>query len=474
METMTYGAIKEDLKKGKNLEKTLKQLAIKGQSHYYKVALYNMLFHYITFLETIHDASIMEDLQLDEESDTFLRFMLEPLKSYQDLSSLTFNTEELLAFRKTLEIKMTAITSYTDALDQYEYIINRMEGAYMEQQEQIVDDETLAGDLVGFIFSEENNFIISEKMKTVLSQLPIRMTKNKFFAYVDEAMELFKGSSVHDIDQYVAMVKDAIMPDDSKAYQGNFKTIQKTLEALGHTSYKDMDQKTFESMYALKCELSDKLNCLAAVYTLAVNIINNFIELSLCDFTEYYQEDQDIVLAQDMINRMSNRVEQFELDELMAKALEGLEGVIEENLEQAVRFNGLIQQAMDKYQNQLTTYDLTKSYHHVERLAYMATSTSYFIDVLNQEEDIKEERVDDQVLALKKEKLLMLIDKAMGDKSAVYRRSIMSKLFYLLPVSFTTPKDIHDYMLQSLHQCTNKVEKNAAIEILLDFMDTYA
>ncbi len=47
---------------------------------------------------------------------------------------------------------MTAITSYADELDQYEYMINRIEGAYMEQQEPVIDDETFAGDLVRFIF----------------------------------------------------------------------------------------------------------------------------------------------------------------------------------------------------------------------------------------------------------------------------------------------------------------------------------
>lgn len=182
METMSYGAIREHLKKGQDLEKTLKQLAIKGQSHYYKVSLYNLLFNYITFLETIHDESIIEDIGLDKESDGFfLSYILEPIKAYQDLSSLQLPTEQLLAFRKTLEVKMTAITSYADELDQYEYMINRIEGAYMEQQEPVIDDETFAGDLVRFIFSEENNFVISEKMKTVLSQLPIRMTKNNFF-----------------------------------------------------------------------------------------------------------------------------------------------------------------------------------------------------------------------------------------------------------------------------------------------------
>ncbi len=473
METMSYGAIKECLKKGQDLEKTLKQLAISGQGHYYKVSLYNLLFNYITFLETIHDESIIEDIQLDKESDTFLSYILEPIKSYQDLSSLQLPTEQLMAFRKTLEVKMTAITSYADELDQYEYIINRIEGAYMEQQEPPIDDETLAGDLVRFIFSEENNFVVNEKMKTVLSQIPIRMTKNKFFDYVSEAMEVFIGSFVEDLDQYIVMVKDAIMSYDSEAYKCNFEVIQKGLQELGSVHYKDMDQKTFESMYGLKCELSDRLNCLAAVYTLAVSIVNNLIELSLCDLAENHANDSDIVVAHEMMNRISQRVGQFELDDLLAKALEGLEGIIEENLEQSVLYNGLIQQVLDGYQDQITSYHLRDSYKNVEQLAYMATSTSYFIDVFENQVEPNEERVDDQVLALKKEKLLAIIDQAISEQPREYRRSIMSKLFYLLPVSFKTPREAHDYMIQALNQCSNMVEKNACIEILLDFMETY-
>lgn len=473
METMSYGAIKEHLKKGQDLEKTLKQLAIKGQSHYYKVSLYNLLFNYITFLETIHDESILEDIGLDKESDKFLSYILEPIKAYQDLSSLQLPTEQLLAFRKTLEVKMTAITSYADELDQYEYMINRIEGAYMEQQEPVIDDETFAGDLVRFIFSEENNFVINEKMKTVLSQLPIRMTKNKFFDYVSDAMEVFIGSFVEDLDQYIVMVKDAIMSYDSEAYKGNFDTIKKALQELGSVQYKDMDQKTFESMYGLKCELSDRLNCLAAVYTLAVSIINNLIELSICDLLEHYAKDKDILVAHDMMNRISQRVDQFEIDELMAKALEGLEGIIEENLDQSALYNGLIQQVLDGYQDQVASFQLVENYKNLERLATMSTTTSYFMDVFEVQKEDNDEHVDDQILALKKEKLLAIIDEAINNQSREYRRSIMSKLFYLLPVSFKTPREVHDYMLQALSQCSNKVEKNASIEILLDFMETY-
>lgn len=472
MKTMTYGMIKQRLKKGEDMQETLEALVVVQQGHYYKVSLYNLLFNYMTFLESVQDEAILADLKLDAESDLLLKNMLAPLKGYSSLPDLQLDTKALLNQRHELEVRVAAITNYADELDQYEYIINRIEGAYMDQEEPL-DDETLAATLIRFIFEDENNFVITEKMKTVLSQLPIRMTKQKFMDYISESMELFVGAYISSIDEFIAMMEEAVMPYETEAYTCNFHEIQEGLAQLRNTSYSGLDQQDFVEIYELKVQLSDRLNCLAGIYSLAVSILNNLIELSLCNQAQDLQEDPDVVRVGHMFLRMCQQMDDFQIDELMAKSLEGMEGVIEENLEESVRYNGLITHAMDQYGNDLNAYKLLDSYQNIERLAYMTATTSYFVDVFKEEVEGDETQVDDQILALKKEQVMNMLEQALEGRSREYRRSVMSKCFYLFPVCFKTPEAFHDYMLQALKQCSNIIEKNAVSEILLDFLETY-
>ena len=78
---------------------------------------------------------------------------------------------------------------------------------------------------------------------------------------------------------------------------------------------------------------------------------------------------------------------------------------------------------------------------------------------------------DDFTLAKIKKELISCIDEYLKDKSQLYRRAIMSRLLYYLPVTFKKPQEIHSYIVNSLEQCSDLNEKNVSKELLRQVID---
>lgn len=473
MDNMSLTTIKKNIDGKVDLCNTLKQLLIKQQHNYYKSAIYDLIFNYITFLEMIKDDEVIDKLNKDSQSNEIITYMKSVLEEYTNLSSCQLNIDELMKFRDKIEIQTGVLMAYLDESLLYEYIINRIEGKFINTYIDIEDDESFAGNIIKFIFEEEDNFIIGEKVKKILSQLPVRITNNKFYEYVEEALNLYKGAYSNDLNNFIELIKQTILPKEVDGYNSSFEYITNLIHILENTDYKNINEKDYENVKSVMVEISETISIITSVYTLITSITNNLIELSLCDKLPMFVNEKDLIYANDLLCSISKNIDDFIIDDQLAQQLENVEGIIEDNIYNVDKYNSLVQYVINSHMDELSSFDLATSYENIQKIDYMYGTSSLFVDYNKEISTNEEDRVDDFTLAKTKKQLIQLIEKSLKNKPRYYKRAVMGQLFDLIPVSFKKPEEIYNYIINSLNQCSDRNEKNASKQLIKEEINEY-
>ncbi|GKX29558.1 hypothetical protein SH1V18_20380 [Vallitalea longa] len=467
---MNLAEIRNNIRSNKDIEVTLEHLGTNMQYKQYKAAIYNLLFNYITFLEIIEEEEISGHIAECIDVHETIKYIKKVIIDYNGLITFNKDRKQLTDIINKIQGDMEVLSHYIDEVEIYEYIINRIEGRFTNNYYELEDDESFAGYLIQNIFDTEDNVVINEKIKLSLSQLPIRITKNKFYDYIEDSFEKYKGSYITDFNSYIELLKDvAVFKDDNIRLQN----INTGIDILRKTDYKHLDTEGFNKIDNLKSSVAEKIDDIHSVYTLATNIINNLIEISYCDKYDSYIDDNDLVIVDEIFNlvkiKNNNSIDSDEIH----KSLERIEGVIENNFEEINKYSGVFQLAKDKYRDEIDEYGYSTTFRNIEKIDYMLSTSSYFANPESMDDKKDESRVDEFTLAKTKKEFISFMDDYLKDKDRQYRRAIMARLFYYLPVAFKKPQDIHSYILNSLQQCSDLNEKNAAKEILRGEMDEF-
>ena len=192
----------------KDLEENL---PIYGNSYINAVFEYNLIrlgLNYYTLKEVFDDGgSILADEALGKPLDEVHTIIYDSLLSGRstddqaDIKAKQDNVERLRGIRDELTRQMRVLTAYTDAMQIYEYVLNRVEYGITGEKYD-VDTDSLADRLFRYLFSENDKMVINSKISMVTAQLPIRMTKSRFFDYLNDTLNIYNGSDISSFDDF--------------------------------------------------------------------------------------------------------------------------------------------------------------------------------------------------------------------------------------------------------------------------------
>ena len=143
-----------------------------------------------------------ENLSPDSEMDSIV---LQCIKEYAKLYNGEDPTPDfdpvnaLDNLRNGIITQMEALTGYTDFFAIHEFILNRKETQseiMLSGEAPAVDIEVLLSKLEKYIFSEKDKAWINSQIQLVLEQLPVRMTKQRFYDILSESLNLYKGGEL--------------------------------------------------------------------------------------------------------------------------------------------------------------------------------------------------------------------------------------------------------------------------------------
>lgn len=470
----------KELGKNSNLENLLPEYVEQYMEMNSNYARIKMMMEYYMFYETISEG-INPYIDTAKDTADFLHQLVETFfEKNPSLEECHKMAQELLTLRQEVVDRMQVLTAYVDCFVVYEYILNRVQYRF-EDQEMMPEDSVFAQDLVNFIFASQDNVTISDNIRFALGQLPMRMTRSRYFDLIQESISVYKGSDVSSLESFLYMFRTNAMLYQNEHMSEYFTEFVPVLEELASLDYETIDQKTYE-IYAEKIRINaSKLNDVSDLYMQLGQLINDMY--SICVTAGYAQKEEKLEVTNIAIRGVNalfmqkdsnvwalckdNKLETEEdklywLGEMFVQ-IEGMQESIYEGMNTA---GAVLDEIMESHKETIVSLELTQDFMTLKKL-FLLTSNSVFADL---EEKTIEEKVTEQMAEDAAAELIEECKEFFKGKSRMIRRAIMANTLEKMPVFFTSAQEVADYVTTSLAQCSDEAEKYAAKQLLLEIM----
>ena len=189
------------LKKEIHLEESLKEYSDYMNQNYKEFAYIRLALLYDTFFEVLSET---KDVQ-NKVNVSYNKVLQEEIQKLIHQQTDEKDQTIIVNLRNEIIEDMKVLTAYVDKFQVYEHMLNRIQYQFEEVEE--VDVDVLIQEMFTYIFADKDNVIINDKIRSLMYELPVRMTKTKFYEYIFDAMDIYNGTSMDGIESFLYMVK---------------------------------------------------------------------------------------------------------------------------------------------------------------------------------------------------------------------------------------------------------------------------
>ncbi|BCN30463.1 hypothetical protein [Anaeromicropila herbilytica] len=464
---MSKKNIWNNLKEGHDLEENLPRYANHLMTSYYHYSMIRLSMNYYTFYEILGASEEKEVLALSEKMNVVHDIINKLVLSKLDGEATEDSVQKLDELRGEVIKKMKVLTSYIDIFQNYEYVLNRMEHRFKKDLEPI-NDEAFAQEIMQFIFNTKDSVIINSKIQEVIGQLPVRMTKARYFEILKNSLSMYKGSEKESLDNYLYMLRTSSMLYQPEGMNEYFPELIKVSDELKNLSYKDLDEEGYKK-YANKIdETAVYIGQIIDGYAFMQEVLNNLYTVIL-SAPYVMKENSDDLTCKGIIKFvydqfMKDHYEDIE-DKIIDK-LESLEGHQEEIYEEYTNLEMILSEVKEKNSAVIESLMLSKIFHSLDVIKLLL-STSLFVEL----NEVKlNETVDEAYLEKVTTELVNELTDLFKNSSQSIMRAVVSNTISKMPVFFSTPDEVTEYVTSSLSQCKDMAEKYACRELIRDIM----
>ncbi|MBQ1327715.1 MAG: hypothetical protein IIY49_06745 [Eubacterium sp.] len=374
--------------------------------------------------------------------------------------------DKISAIRDAVTKKMKIFTSYTDALQIYDHILDRKKPLLTNDLEEYVDTDALAAEMFNFVFADKDKVMVNTKIQEFIAELPVRMTKQRFYDIMSTSLNIYKGGEKSAVRSFADTLLEAALISKPEGFNDLYPDLYKVYEELSHADYKEISAAEFESLTDKMYKASEDINEAVTDYLMLEEVINDALIILYTGNKlkrQYLGEEYETaaIILKKIIEADDIYKAAEEFDPLFVK----LEGA-QENAYSTLSFiDGKLDEIYKDYRDEFADdKDITDGFSLLLKCDKL-TSTSLFIDL---EEDVTVilDPTDDEYLAQLKEELFAEFDKRFADISKFEKRSIMSKVLSMMPVFFNTQQEIKDYFEYALSGCGDDSELTACSRII--------
>ena len=164
--------------------------------------------------------------------------------------------EEALSLRKESTQIMELLSAYTDRFTVYEYVLNRLEyrfsGASLEAG---YSDEDMTQEILQKLSSETDQTVRQSMLVSIIEQLPMRMTRKRFFQVLAEGMDAYKGSDKEAVDGQLFMLRTAAMLEEPAEFKDRaFRHFMKLWRPLRQAPLSAVSEAEWNELHDMLAE----------------------------------------------------------------------------------------------------------------------------------------------------------------------------------------------------------------------------
>ncbi|NLK28838.1 MAG: hypothetical protein GX306_10940 [Clostridiales bacterium] len=380
--------------------------------------------------------------------------------------------EKVNQLRKEIIKRMSCLTAYSDIFEIYEYVLNRTEYRFREENYPIIEDEEFAKQILRYIFDGEDNVIINTKIKEIIGQLPIRMTKQKYFEEVRKSIHNYLGLEQSQLDTYLYMLRTSAMLYHEEGMDTYYPDLWERKETLAQIKFKEITKEEYQKAKEILEQATRFLRQETSVYYSFQEIINELYALLLTSTyagmsgTEagLVQESIDFILR--TINTIFLTKDKVEPIEELEEKFQNLEGVQEDISMDIMRTDDVLDEIENNHRSLAQSLMIEPTLNVLLRSRQLL-SDSIFIDF---DQVSVDKKVDEKTIDYEAEKLQKDMVELFSSQDRMISRAVMANTLSKMPVFFNNHTEVMNYVRYSLDRCTDPYEKAACFEIIQDLM----
>lgn len=458
----------KDILQNKNLEINLPAYANFYINAAYEYSLLHFVLNYYTMKEIQDDAgtSALDDF-LTSVLNEIHTMLFRTLLSDERREEYSFIIKDINRLRNDMTQRMTILTSYTDALQIYEYVLNRVEYG-ITQKTYPVEENGLAARIFQYLFSDNDKMVINSKIQMVTGQLPIRMTKRRFFDYLTDTLNIYRGSDKSAVDDFVSMLKSTALLELPEGYEEAYPEIVKVIKAMECVDFKALDLEKYQALMEQFSLTASHLTELVSNYLLVMEIINDFYAAVLAMPYEK-NEEESVTVCISMLKGLHDAfLSSGDIPEMVDDGFMVIEGRQETLGEDIMQYESILQDVLNEHQDTISWIMADKMFSSLSLISKLL-SNSLFVDLTK--EETPSVTADDGYITEQRDTLVNLLTDFFNTHSKEVNRAVMAGLFSNMPVLFNSQQEIKDYIEYSLNHCSNSSELMACTKILEEMME---
>lgn len=468
-----------EIQQGENLDINVPRFFNRLVTLYEQYAELKFTMLYYTFYENYLECGGERAEQETELLNEMNRIVKEALFNGFSGEIMEESVKGLDGIRNRIISRMKILTAYTDIFQVFEYIFNRVEYKFREDMADIDDGEFLS-EVMGYIFDTKDNVIINEKIKEVIGQLPVRLTKSRYFDLIKDSLSVYKGADRSSLDGYVYMLKTGAMLYEQEEMDTAYPELYSLRKELETLDYKALTKEE-HSAYTEKIQAAAyRINSSVDFYYGLQECVNHlYVMLLLAPYA--YMEGYRIESIEGEMKFLLLPTDEDHCKKLIwdinCHFLAGEKLPLDQEAEDKLTYTEGKQETMSEEFGVLESYFFDIRSNHVKLVeslmlgrlfnclntAQNLLGSSLFVEL---HQVVNEQKVDEDYLSEVQDDLILNLSEEFKNNSKYVNRAVMANTINKMPVFFQSSKDVMEYIKGTLEQCHDLAEKIACVNII--------
>lgn len=451
-----------DIKKGRNLERSLTAFAGELSAVYGKAAILNLSMNYANYFVNT------KEKETDRSFDGAKKKINALIKSVIVEGKFSKESiEEVEKIREEVKEGVDAVTAFLSAFENFNYVLSRkLPNKEYDGKEFDTDDE--ARKILAFIFEDDDNIAINSKIQRVISELPVRYTKGKFFDIIENSVDRYTGGQKKALKAFAYMVRQAGMIYDLDKMQKLYPDIADEFEYYKNYEFDKATEKKLLSESAKLNAVIARCSDLTDDGILVMEVVNDLYAVLLnwnnIDMSEAGLEIEMIKFTNESFANEDMSLDEFDVK--MAEIFSQLEGKLESIYDELHSFEGTLFDVLNRFAKEASEFSLAEKYDDLHKCSILKQG-SLFADLTDLEEVGIVEIADLEAL---KEKLKAEFERIFEEVDRSVRRGIIAQVIGSVPVYFGNRTEVMDYIRSSLASCNSREELVGTINAITEIM----
>lgn len=453
--------ISKAIEKKKQLEKNLPLYATNMKSLYNRLGNIMLAFNYYMMAEQ------MEELVVSLDVKNMFQDLTEIIsRQAGSVSSNEMRDEDiqkLATMRDNIISTMEILTAYVDRFAIYEHLLNRLEFSFSDEEfDEEYYNTHFTNDIMHYILGNSDNTVTNQRICEMVSQLPMRLSRQKFFELLKDSFMLYKGSDISSVNDFAYMIRTLSGIYTPTDMDSKFSDIKELYDILSTADYTTESKEEYEKLADTLSVATQMVSGLSDVYMNLMDIVNNAYIVTITKDSAIVDVNESQACKNIIFEAIGNNTD-MDVNDCFIQ----LEGHQERIYSQISSNDHIIDMVRNDLLDEATLANVVEEFEQLAKCTKLS-SGSLFVDLKQNGPEKKAEESD--ILAIYEE-ILDKLQSSFKERAIIINRAVMAIVLGSLPVFFNNVDEIQSYINTSLMQCKNKAERQACVSLIQMIID---